>query len=34
QIQRDQGEEYSQRKGVSVSEVERWLEANLGYDAD
>ncbi len=34
QIQRDQVEDYAQRKGMSVSEVERWLAANLGYDAD
>ncbi len=34
QIQRDQVEDYAQRKGMSVSEVERWLAPNLGYDAD
>lgn len=34
QIQRDQVEDYAQRKGMQVSEVERWLAPNLGYDAD
>ena len=34
QIQRDQVEDYAQRKGMSISEVERWLAPNLGYDAD
>lgn len=34
QLQRDQVEDYAQRKGMSVSEVERWLASNLGYDAD
>ncbi|WP_144062818.1 methionine synthase [Serratia marcescens] len=34
QIQRDQVEDYAVRKGMSVSEVERWLAPNLGYDAD
>ena len=34
QIQRDQVEDYAARKGMSVSEVERWLAPNLGYDAD
>jgi len=34
QIQRDQVEDYATRKGMSVSEVERWLAPNLGYDAD
>lgn len=34
QIQRDQVEDYAFRKGMSVSEVERWLAPNLGYDAD
>ena len=32
QITRDQVEDYSRRKGVSVSQVERWLAPNLGYD--
>ena len=34
QIQRDQVEDYAKRKGMSISEVERWLAPNLGYDAD
>lgn len=34
QIQRDQVEDYARRKGMSVTEVERWLAPNLGYDAD
>jgi len=34
QLQRDQIEDYARRKGMSVSEVERWLAPNLGYDAD
>ncbi|AEF47686.1 methionine synthase [Serratia sp. AS12] len=34
QIQRDQVEDYAVRKGMSISEVERWLAPNLGYDAD
>ncbi len=34
QLQRDQIEDYAGRKGMSVSEVERWLAPNLGYDAD
>jgi len=34
QLQRDQIEDYAARKGVSVSEVERWLAPNLGYDAE
>ncbi|RDK87550.1 methionine synthase (B12-dependent) [Enterobacillus tribolii] len=34
QIQRDQVEDYAARKGMDVSEVERWLAPNLGYDAD
>lgn len=32
QIGKDQVEEYSKRKGISVSEAERWLRPNLGYD--
>ena len=31
-IGRDQVEDYAQRKGMSVSEVERWLGPNLNYD--
>ena len=34
QIQRDQVEDYAQRKGMNINEVERWLAPNLGYDAD
>jgi 5-methyltetrahydrofolate--homocysteine methyltransferase len=31
-IGRDQVEDYAQRKGMSVAEVERWLGPNLNYD--
>jgi 5-methyltetrahydrofolate--homocysteine methyltransferase len=31
-IDRDQVEDYHQRKGMSVAEVERWLSPNLNYD--
>jgi len=31
-IERDQVEEYAERKGWSVREVERWLGPNLNYD--
>jgi len=31
-IDRDQVTDYSQRKGMSVAEVERWLGQNLNYD--
>jgi 5-methyltetrahydrofolate--homocysteine methyltransferase len=31
-IDRDQVQDYAQRKGVSVAEVEKWLGPNLGYD--
>jgi 5-methyltetrahydrofolate--homocysteine methyltransferase len=31
-IQKDQVEEYSKRKNVSVEYVEKWLAPNLGYD--
>ena len=31
-IDRDQIADYSQRKGVSVAEIERWLGQNLNYD--
>jgi len=31
-INRDQVEEYAQRKGMSVEEVEKWLAPNLAYD--
>ena len=33
-INRDQVEEYAKRKGMSLSETERWLAPNLGYDAE
>jgi 5-methyltetrahydrofolate--homocysteine methyltransferase len=29
----DQAEDYARRKGMSVATVERWLTANLGYEA-
>jgi 5-methyltetrahydrofolate--homocysteine methyltransferase len=32
-ITREQVEAYARRKGMAVSEVERWLAPNLGYDA-
>jgi 5-methyltetrahydrofolate--homocysteine methyltransferase len=31
-IDRDQIEDYAQRKGMSVAEVERWLGPNLNYE--
>jgi 5-methyltetrahydrofolate--homocysteine methyltransferase len=31
-ISRDQLESFAERKGISVSEAERWLAPNLGYD--
>ena len=34
QVGRDQVQSYSARKGLSVTEVERWLAPNLGYDPD
>lgn len=34
QLQRDQIEDYARRKNRAVSDVERWLAPNLGYDAD
>ena len=33
-INREQVEDYAKRKGMSLSETERWLAPNLGYDAD
>ena len=33
-IDRDQVEDYAARKSLPVSEVERWLGPNLGYDPD
>jgi 5-methyltetrahydrofolate--homocysteine methyltransferase len=32
-IGRDQVEDYAERKGMTVAEVERWLGPNLNYDA-
>src|SRR5262249_32680137 len=31
-IARDQAEPYARRKGVTLSEIERWLAPNLGYE--
>jgi 5-methyltetrahydrofolate--homocysteine methyltransferase len=31
-IQRDQVEDYAERKGMSVAEVEKWLAPNLSYE--
>jgi 5-methyltetrahydrofolate--homocysteine methyltransferase len=31
-VTKDQVEDYAQRKGMKLSEVERWLSPNLGYD--
>jgi 5-methyltetrahydrofolate--homocysteine methyltransferase len=31
-IEKDQVEDYSRRKGMSVEEIERWLAPNLSYD--
>jgi 5-methyltetrahydrofolate--homocysteine methyltransferase len=31
-IDRDQVADYAERKGMSITEVERWLGPNLGYD--
>jgi 5-methyltetrahydrofolate--homocysteine methyltransferase len=31
-ITRDQVEHYSERKGLPVHELERWLSPNLGYE--
>ena len=33
-IDRDQVASYAQRKGMDLSEAERWLSPNLGYDPD
>lgn len=32
-ITRDQVEDYARRKGMPIADVERWLAANLAYDA-
>ncbi len=31
-LTRDQVENYAQRKGMPIQEIERWLAPNLGYD--
>jgi 5-methyltetrahydrofolate--homocysteine methyltransferase len=31
-VERDQVEDYAQRKGMSIAEVERWLAPILAYD--
>ena len=31
-IGRDQVEDYARRKAMSVTDIERWLAPNLGYD--
>ena len=31
-LTREQVESYAKRKGMAVSEVERWLAPNLGYE--
>jgi len=33
-VGRDQVEEYAQRRGMDLAEVERWLRPNLDYDPD
>jgi 5-methyltetrahydrofolate--homocysteine methyltransferase len=33
-INRDQVEEYAERKGMKKSEAEKWLGPNLGYDPE
>jgi len=33
-IERDQVEDYARRKGMSLTEAERWLAPNLGYDPE
>ena len=33
-IDRDQVQSYAERNGLSVSEAEKWLAPNLGYDPD
>ena len=32
-INRDQVEEYAQRKGIELKDAEYWLAPNLGYQA-
>ena len=31
-VQRDQMEDYAQRKGMGLAEVEKWLSPNLAYE--
>ncbi len=31
-VDRDQVQDYAQRKGVDLAEMERWLAPNLGYE--
>ena len=33
-IERDQVEDYAQRKGMELSEAERWLAPALNYDPE
>ncbi|MDD2841155.1 MAG: methionine synthase [Tolumonas sp.] len=33
-IQKDQVEDYAQRKGMTLTDAERWLGPNLGYDIE
>ncbi|MDX1636889.1 MAG: methionine synthase, partial [Balneolaceae bacterium] len=33
-LKRDQIENYAERKGMAVGEVERWLQSNLAYDPE
>jgi hypothetical protein len=32
EIRRDQAHDYAERKGWTLSEAEKWLSPNLGYD--
>ena len=32
ELNKDQVEDYSKRKGVDISVMEKWLKQNLGYD--
>ena len=33
-IGQDQVADYARRKGMTITEVERWLSPNLGYDPE
>ena len=33
-LTRDQVEDYARRKGLPLTEVERWLSPNLGYEPE